>query len=232
MIKHIAFIMDGNRRWAKEQGLPVLEGHKQGANALRRISDYCQERGIKYMTVYALSVENIKKRSAEELAYHFGLHKKYLKEEVLDVDKFNEEGVRFNVIGRVELLPSDEQEMIKQAIEKTKNNDKFVFTVALGYNGQDEIVDAVKHIVDNGVKSSDVTRNMIKDSLYTRDIPAPDLIVRTGMDPDMRLSGFLLWDSSYAEFAFTKTKWPGFSNEELGKLIDDFNQRDRRKGGN
>lgn len=184
------------------------------------------------MTVYALSVENIKKRSLEEVAFHFGLHKKLFKKEVLDSERFMKDGVRLTVLGRLDMLPKDEQELIKECMEKTKDNDKYFLNLCIAYNGQDEIVDAVKELMKEGVKPEDVDREMIKKHLYTRDIPAPDLIVRTGMDPDARLSGFLLWDSSYAEFAFTKTYWPGLTEEEVGKIIDDYGERKRRKGGN
>jgi len=177
------------------------------------------------------AVENIKKRSMEEVAFHFGLHKKLFKK-LIDTDRFMKDGIRFNVIGRMEMLPKDEQELIKQAMEKTKDNDKHVFTACIAYNGQDEIVDACKKLIEKGVKPEEVDREMIKQNIYTHDLPAPDLIVRTGMDPDARLSGFLLWDSSYAEFAFTKTKWPGLTEEEVGQIIEDYAERKRRKGGN
>lgn len=228
-INHIAFIMDGNRRWAREKGLHPWEGHNEGVKALERIGEYCRKRGIRYMTVYALSVENIKKREKAEVKFHFRLHKKLFKD-LLKSDKFDKEGIRFNVIGRMGMLPKSEQELIKKCMEKTKDNDKHVFTACIAYNGQDEIVDACKKLIEKGVKAEDVDRQMIKDNIYTNDMPAPDLIVRTGMDPDARLSGFLLWDSSYAEFAFTKTKWPGLTTEEVGKMIDDFDLRKRRKG--
>jgi undecaprenyl diphosphate synthase len=131
----------------------------------------------------------------------------------------------------MDMLPKDEQELIRQCMEKTRNNDKHVFTACIAYNGQDEIVDACRKIVAEGIKPQDIDREMIKKHLYTADIPAPELIVRTGMDPDMRLSGFLLWDSSYSEFAFTKTYWPALTEEEVGKIIDEFDIRKRRKGG-
>ena len=230
-IKHIAFIMDGNRRWAREQGLHPFEGHNKGVDALDRIGEFCRKQGIKYMTVYALSVENIKKRSLEEVAFHFGLHKKLFKK-ALDSDRFMKDGIKVNVLGRLEMLPKDEKKLINDLMEQTKNNDKHVLNLCIAYNGQDEIVDACRKIMKKGVKPEDVDREMIKNHLYTKDIPAPELIVRTGMDPDMRLSGFLLWDSSYAEFAFTKTYWPGFEEKELAKIIEDFKERKRRKGGN
>jgi undecaprenyl diphosphate synthase len=228
-LNHIAFIMDGNRRWARERGLHPWEGHNEGVKALERIGEHIKKKGIKYMTVYALSVENILKRSKAEVLFHFKLHKKLFRQ-LIDTDRFMKDGIRFNVIGRVNMLPKDEQELIKQAMEKTRNNDKHVFTACIAYNGQDEIVDACREIIKEGVPAERIGRETIKQHLYTRNIPPPDLIVRTGMDPDMRLSGFLLWDSSYAEFAFTKTYWPALTEKEVDNIIKQFNARDRRKG--
>ena len=230
MINHVAFIMDGNRRWAKAKGLHQFKGHEAGADTLRNVCEFLQKRGIKYGTFYALSVENLTKRSPEEVAFHFGLHKKYIREEILDNERFMKDGIRFNVLGRIDMLPKDEQQIIKEAMEKTKHNSKFFFNVCIAYNGQDEIVDAVRSLINKGVRAEQVTREMIKSNLYTKDIPAPDLIIRTGMNPDQRISAFLLWDSSYAEFAFTKTLWPDFSDQELGKILDEFEQRERREG--
>lgn len=227
-INHIGIIMDGNRRWAKAQGLNTMEGHREGAKTLKKILDSCQKIGVKAVSVYALSAENIKKRPAEELAVHFGLHKDYIKKEILDSDRFLRDGIRFNVFGRIEMLPKDEQEMLKAAMEKTKNCSKLFFNACLAYDGQDEIVDAVNSIIAKGIKKVD--RDVIKQHLYTRDVPAPELIIRTGMSPEQRLSGFLLWDSSYSEFFFTKTLWPAFSEKELIGILEEFSKRDRRMG--
>jgi undecaprenyl diphosphate synthase len=229
-INHIAFIMDGNRRWAKARGLHPFKGHEAGVESFKKIGEFCQKQGIKYMTVYALSVENIKNRTLEEVAFHFNLHKKLFKKEVLDTERFMKDGIRLNVLGRLDMLPKGEQKLIKECMEKTKNNQNHILNLCIAYNGQDEIVDAVKQIIKKGIKPEDIDRETIKQHLYTKDIPPPDLIVRTGMDPDQRLSGFLLWDSSYAEFAFTKTLWPDFNEQELSKILEQFNSRDRRKG--
>ncbi|MBD3259570.1 di-trans,poly-cis-decaprenylcistransferase [Candidatus Woesearchaeota archaeon] len=229
-IKHIAIILDGNRRWAKEQGLYSWKGHEKGAETLKEISEHCRKKGIKYLTVYALSAENLK-RTAEELAVHFGLHKKYIKNEILNNEKFMKDGIKFNVIGNLSKLPKDEQEMIKEAMEKTKDNDEFVFNVCLAYDGQEEIIGAVKELVKKGMKPEDIDREALKKHMYTKDIPAPDMIIRTGMNPEKRLSGFLLWDCSYSEFFFTSTKWPAFTTDELDRHISEFlTHRERRFG--
>jgi len=226
---HIAIQMDGNRRWGKKNKKNPLEGHKEGAIVLKKIAEYCKKIGVKVFTVYALSTENLK-RSKEELSYHFGLHKKYLKEWILDSDEFVKNKIRFQVLGRKELLPKEEQKMIQQAEEKTKGFSDYIFNVCIGYNGQDEIVDATKKIVDEGIKPQDITRETIKNHLYTKDIPPPDIMIKTGMNPEKRLSGFLLYDVAYSELFFTSTLWPDFSSEELDKIIEEFNNRERRFG--
>src|SRR3989344_5895017 len=225
----IAIQMDGNRRWGKKNKKNPLEGHKEGAIVLKKIAEYCKKIGVKVFTVYALSTENLK-RSKEELSYHFGLHKKYLKEWILDSVEFVKNKIRFQVLGRKELLPKEEQKMIQQAEEKTKGFSDYIFNVCIGYNGQDEIVDATKKIVDEGIKPQDITRETIKNHLYTKDIPPPDIMIKTGMNPEKRLSGFLLYDVAYSELFFTSTLWPDFSSEELDKIIEEFNNRERRFG--
>lgn len=164
------------------------------------------------------------------MAVHFGLHKKYIKEEILDTYQFEKDEVRFQVLGRKELLPKDEQELIKQAEEKTKKFSKLMFNVCLAYNGQDEIVDAVKELIKEGVPPENIDRETIKQHLYTREIPPPDMMIKTGMNPEKRISAFLLYDAAYTELFFTKTRWPDFSPEELDEMIKDFQKRERRFG--
>ena len=134
------------------------------------------------------------------------------------------------MLGRKELLPKDEQEIIKQAEEKTKNFSRFIFNVCLCYNGQDEIVDAVKEIIKKGIKPKEINRETIKQHLYTKDIPAPDMMIKTGMNPEKRISAFLLYDAAYTELFFTKTKWPDFSPKELDEMIEEHQKRERRFG--
>jgi len=228
--KHIAIQMDGNRRWGKKNKGNHLEGHKEGAMTLKKIVEHCCKKGVKVLTVYGLSTENLK-RGKEELSHHFGLHKKYMKEWILDSDELTKNNVKFKVLGRKELLPKDEQELIKQSEEKTKDFSGLIFNVCLAYNGQDEIVDATKKIIEEGIEPNEITRDTIKQHLYTKDLPAPDMMIKTGMNPEKRISGFLLYDVSYSELFFTSILWPDFSPEELDKLIEEFNERQRRFGG-
>jgi len=226
---HIAIQMDGNRRWGRKNKGNELEGHRRGAIVLKEIVKHCKNIGVKVVTVYALSIENLK-RSEEELNTHFGLHKKYIKKWILDSDEFVKTKTRFQVLGRKELLPKDEQELIKKAEEKTKNFSEFVFNVCLCYNGQDEIVDAVKEIINNKIQSKDITRDTIKQHLYTRNIAPPDIMIKTGMNPEKRISAFLLYDLAYTELFFTSTLWPDFSAQELNSIIEEFKNRERRFG--
>ncbi len=226
---HIAIQMDGNRRWGRKNKGNSLEGHRQGGETLKQILEHCKKIGVKILTVYALSTENLK-RSKEELAFHFGLHKKYLKKHILDSDDFIKNKTKFQVLGRTELLPKDEQELIKQAEEKTKDFDDCIFNVCLCYNGQDEIVDATKRLIQEGVKPEDITREKIKENLYTKDLPPPEMMIKTGMNPEKRISAFLLWDMAYTELFFSSILWPDFSPDELDKLIEEYNQRERRFG--
>ena len=226
---HIAIQMDGNRRWGEKNKGDPLEGHRQGALTLKKIIEHGRDKGVKILTVYALSMENLK-RSKEELDCHFWLHKKYIKKWILDSDEFVKNKIRFQVLGRKELLPKDEQKLIKEAEEKTKDFSDYMFNVCLGYNGQDEIIDATKKIIEVGIKPEEITRETFKQHLYTKDIPPPDMMIKTGMNPEKRVSGFLLYDIAYTELFFTPTLWPDFSTEELDKLVEEYNQRQRRFG--
>ena len=226
---HIAIQLDGNRRWGERNKGNILEGHRQGAKVLKEVLEHCIDIGVKVITVYALSMENLK-RGKKELACHFGLHKKYIKEWILDSDYFFKKKIKFQVLGKKELLPKDEQEIIKEAEEKTKQFKENVFNVCLCYNGQDEIVDAVKKITKKEIKPEKITRETIKENLYTSSIPPPEMMIKTGMNPEKRLSGFLLFDIAYTELFFSPILWPDFSPKELDKVIEEYNQRERRFG--
>ena len=187
------------------------------------------EAGIHYLSIYALSLENLKKRSEEEIKYIFGIILDAV-DAVVKEATVKEEKVNFNVIGRVHLLPEDVRTKINELIEFTKENDRNFINLCIMYDGQEEIVDAVKEIIKNGVKAEDINRIVIKNHLYTRNFPEVDYIIRTGMEDGARISGFLLWDASYAEFKFRKDLWPDYNKEMMLEDLQDYANRNRRKG--
>lgn len=227
--EHIAIIMDGNRRWAKKNNLNTAQGHKEGAENLKRISKFANKIGIKYLTVYAFSTENWK-RSEEEV----GAIMKLLKFYILDFFKSYDENIKVNVIGRIGDLPKDLQKEIRSVEEKTKNNTGLVLNIAFNYGGRDEIVTAVKTItqkvLDGKLKIDDITENEVSNSLYTAGQPDPDLLIRTSGEE--RISNFLPWQISYSEFIFTDKYWPEYSNSDLLESIQIYQKRTRRFGGN
>lgn len=227
--EHIAIIMDGNRRWAKKNNLNTAQGHKKGAENLKRISKFANKIGIKYLTVYAFSTENWK-RSEEEV----GAIMKLLKFYILDFFKSYDENIKVNVIGRIGDLPKDLQKEIRSVEEKTKNNTGLVLNIAFNYGGRDEIVTAVKTItqkvLDGKLKIDDITENEVSNSLYTAGQPDPDLLIRTSGEE--RISNFLPWQISYSEFVFTDKYWPEYSNSDLLESIQIYQKRTRRFGGN
>ena len=197
-------------------------------NLKERLFDFF-EAGIHYLSIYALSLENLKKRSEEEIKYIFGIILDAV-DAVVKEATVKEEKVNFNVIGRIYLLPEDVRTKINELIEFTKENDQNFINLCIMYDGQEEIVDAVKEIIKNGVKIEDINRDVIKSHLYTRDFPEVDYIIRTGMDDGARISGFLLWDASYAEFKFRTDLWPDYTKEMVLEDIQDYANRNRRKG--
>ena len=229
MPKSIAIIMDGNRRWAKAQGKPVSFGHKEGAKTLEKIVRYANKIGLEYITVYAFSTENWK-RSQEEVSTLMGILRWYLKD---CVKKSMKNNVRCRVIGRKEELSPDIVQSIENLEEKTKNNTGLNFTIAINYGGRDEITRAVKKIAADvkagKINPDDITEQTITDNLDTRELPDPDLLIRTS--GEQRLSNYLPWQLAYTEFYFTDTYWPDFSKEELIKAFEKYNKRERRFGG-
>lgn len=225
---HIAIILDGNRRWAKNRGIPTLQGHTAGAKNLEKIASYCSKIGVKYLTVYAFSTENWQ-REKEEVDYLMKLFAKYLN----DFErKFKDSTARIRLAGEISRLPEDLQEKIKAIEEKTKNNTGITLNLCINYGGREELVNATKIIsekVKNGELSVDeINEEMIGKLLRTGGAPDPDLFIRPG--GEIRLSGFLLWQSSYSELYFADPLWPDFNEEELEKAIDEFNKRKRRFG--
>ena len=204
-------------------------GHLIGYQNLKeRLFDFF-EAGIHYLSIYALSLENLKKRSEEEIKYIFKIILDAV-DAVVKEATVKKEKVNFNVIGRIHLLPTDVREKIKELIEFTQENDQNFINLCIMYDGQEEIVDAVKEIVKSGIKVENINRNVIKNHLYTRDFPEVDYIIRTGMEDGARISGFLLWDASYAEFKFRTDLWPDYSKYMVLEDIQDYANRNRRKG--
>lgn len=226
---HIAIIMDGNGRWAKKRNLPRNVGHRKGADALNNIVLFANDIGIKYLTVYAFSTENWN-RPKEEVEALMKLLNEFL-------DRFNKDfgkrNIRIRHIGDPSALPAEIQEKVKYVEEKTKGNDGLSFNVALNYGGRYEIIEVLKKLsadIKTGkVKEDEIDENLLTKYLFTKDIPDPDLIIRTS--GECRLSNFLLWQSAYSEFWFDDVLWPDFKEKHLIKAISDFQKRNRRYGG-
>lgn len=227
-LRHIAFIMDGNRRWAKQRGLPALNGHKKGADTLVEIAKNVRNYGIKYMTVYAFSTENWQ-RSETEVAQIMDLLRQYLND---GFDKLKKENARILFIGERNMLAADIVERIEKIEQETANNTDVTLCVALSYGGRQEIVSAAKNIAGlvtaQKISVDDINVDMFAGNLYTAGIPDPDLMIRTG--GEMRISNYLLWQLSYSELYFSKTLWPDFDAAELSQIIDDYTKRERRYG--
>ena len=227
--KHIAIIMDGNRRWAKDRGLETKDGHKAGAKALEDISEFCNKIGIKYLTVYAFSTENWK-RSKEEVSALMAILKMHLDSFFKEKDKQN---IRIKVAGDISGLSKSLQNSVNKAIETTKNNTGLTLNIAFNYGGRPEIVRAVKKIAEkvknNEITIEDINEELISNNLYTKGQPDPDLILRPG--GELRVSNFLLWQMAYAEFLFLDKYWPEFSEDDLLEAIKVFQDRNRKFGG-
>ena len=228
MPQHIAIIMDGNRRWAKQRMLPVKLGHKQGAETLKKIVRYANKIGIKYITVYAFSTENWK-RSEEEVSALMSLLENYLDDFAKEADT---ENIVIKVLGNLSQLSESLQESIDRTIKRTENNTGTIFNIGLNYGGRDEIVHAVKQVsekVKNGeINVSEINEELISKHLYTKNIPDPDLLIRTS--GEIRLSNFLPWQLVYSEFLFLDKLWPDFDCEDLDYAIEVYNNRNRKFG--
>jgi len=227
--RHIGIIPDGNRRWARSQGLDIKIGHLNGYKTLKDILYSFFHAGIKYLTVYALSLENARKRNKDELKY---IHKIIIKaiDTIMSEDIVKNEEVRFKILGRTHLLPEKVKAKIEELHEYTKNFDKNFVNILIMYDGQAEIVDAMKKLMENNIDPAKLDRNIVKQYLYTNNFPEVDFIIRTGMEDGARISGFLLWDSSYAEFKFRNEYWPQYSAELLVADLEEYIERNRRRG--
>ena len=226
---HVAIIMDGNGRWAKQRGLPRIEGHRHGAESVRAVVRTAGEIGIKYLTLYAFSVENWS-RPKEEVDTLMKYLARYLKKEAAELHKNN---VRLEVIGQIYRLPEPVQQQLARTITALSRNNGLTLVLALSYGGRTEIVEAVRAIateVERGdLDPAEIDEQVISQHLYTKNIPDPDLLIRTS--GEMRVSNFLLWQISYAELVVTQTLWPDFRKKDLFEALEEFNRRHRRFGG-
>ena len=216
-LKHIAIIMDGNRRWAKERNLPSALGHKKGVDALKAAMRACDDFGVKYLTVYAFSTENWN-RKPEEVNFLMDLLAQTLKNELKEM---NENNVVISFIGDTTKLSPKLQEILRNSVETTKNNTGVNLQIAFNYGSRDEIVHAVREIIAS-------TEDTISKHLYTRNIPDPDLLIRTG--GEMRVSNYLLWQIAYSEFIVLSKFWPEFDKDVLAECILEYKRRNRRFG--
>jgi len=225
---HVAIIMDGNGRWATARGLPRFAGHQRGAEAVREVVEGCKHFGVRYLTLYAFSSENWKRPEAE-VNDLMGLLRVYVKRELADLHKND---VRIRFIGKHDALPSDIQELIAGAEERTRDNTGLNLVIALNYGARNEIIDACRQLAEDvregRLMPNEITEQTFASRLYTNGIPNPDLLIRTS--GEQRLSNFLLWQSAYCELSFVDTLWPDFTQEHLAKAIADYQKRERRYG--
>ena len=227
---HIAIIMDGNRRYAKNLGLSEEEAYRRGKEKLEEVLEWCLELGIKILTVYAFSTENFK-RSKKELDVLFKLCRQAIEDAYHD-ERIHKNGIKVNVVGKLELLPEDIRVAAEKLMEKTKNYRNYVLNIALAYGGRQEIVDAIREIArkvrEGKIDPEDVDERTVSSHLYTKDVPDPDLILRTSGEE--RISNFLLWQLAYSELYFADVYWPAFKKEDFLRAILTYQQRKRRFG--
>ena len=226
--KHIAIIMDGNRRWAKNKGLPISLGHKEGAKTLEKIVRYANKIGIKHITVYAFSTENWK-RTEEEVSALMNLFQSYLDDYSKRADS---ENIKVKIIGSKKGLSEKMKKSIEKCMERTKQNTGITFNIALNSGGRDESVNAVKSIAEKieqkEISINEITEQTISDNLYTKNQPDPDILIRTS--GELRLSNFLPWQLVYTEFIFVEKNWPDFNEEDLDNAIKIYQKRNRKFG--
>lgn len=224
--KHIAIIMDGNRRWAKAKGKPVSYGHKEGAKTLEKIVRHANKIGLKYITVYAFSTENWK-RAEEEVKALMMLLQNYLDDYAKRADT---ENIKVKILGDISALSSGMQKSIENCMERTKNNTGVTFNIAINYGGRDELIKAIKQIANqvknDEIQIDDITEEMVSNRLYTKREPDPDLLIRTS--GEQRLSNFLPWQLVYTEFLFIDKNWPEFEEADLDKAIIEYQKRTRK----
>ena len=224
MLKHLAIIMDGNGRWAKNRFKPRFFGHQEGTKTIHSITETCAKKGISYLTLYAFSTENWN-RKQEEVDFLMDLLAKTIQNEL---GEMHENGVVINFIGDLSRLSKKLQEILANAVEVTQNNHGVHLQIAFNYGSRAEITNAVKKIVESGVKAEDITEDLISENLYTSGIPDPDLLIRTG--GELRISNYLLWQIAYSELLILPEFWPEFNKQSLSNAIKEFHNRQRRYG--
>ena len=222
---HVAIIMDGNGRWAKARGLPRLAGHRAGTKNLRRVIRAAADAGIKHLTFYAFSTENWT-RPEDEVKGLLALLAEFIETELQELHK---EGARLLHIGHLEGLGSSLRKKVEDAIELTKNNTRIDVILAFNYGGRDEIVYAIQKLIEAGVTSDQVDVKMVSDAMFTAGTPDPDIVIRTS--GEKRASNFLTWQTVYSEWFFPDVLWPDFNEDDLRKILDEYQNRDRRFGG-
>lgn len=222
---HIAIVPDGNRRWAEQRGLPGLSGHQAGIENMLRLVKILNEYPIKYVTLYGFSTENWRRPQAEVTGL-FRIVSEFIDKAAIDVHK---QGIKLRHIGRLEELPRRLQESVNKAVELTKNNTGMALSIAFNYGARTEILDAVRHLIAEGVAPEKIDDKVFESHLYTAGIPDVDLLIRTG--DELRSSNFLLWQTTYSEYHFTKVLWPDFGPKDIDKALLDYSQRQRRFGG-
>jgi undecaprenyl diphosphate synthase len=224
IVCHLAIIMDGNGRWATQRHLPRLAGHKAGVNALRRVVEHASDEHIEMLSVYAFSTENWRRPRPEVE----GLMRLFWETIRSDLEKLHRDGVRLRHLGRLQDLSPDIQQAVRDSVELTRNNTRIALNVCFNYGGRAELVDAVRQIISDGRNPDCITEELISSYLYTRDLPDPDMVIRTA--GEMRVSNFLLWQSAYSEYYSTPTLWPDFGREDLRAALESYRQRQRRFG--
>ena len=223
--RHVAIIMDGNGRWAAQRGLPRLAGHQHGTDNIRRITTTAAQIGVEYLTLWAFSTDNWR-RPREEIEGILDILAGVIERETEELDR---QGAQLRHIGSLEGLDARLQAAVRAAIDRTRGNNRLILTLAFNYSGRQELLAAIKSLIASGVPGTAIDEETLQAHLFTRDMPDPDLIIRTS--GEHRISNFLLWQSAYAELFFTPTLWPDFGPDDLFEAVKEFGQRERRFGG-
>ncbi len=225
-LNHLGIIMDGNRRWAEENGFSTFRGHRSGSENVKKILKLCTRKGIKILTVYALSTENWLRRSKSELNGLMRLLREFM---IKERKKMDAEGISINILGDTSVFPESLKKVIKETVNMLSKNKKFVFNIAINYGGRGEIIRAMKKMLKEGIDIEEVSEEIVGKYLDTKNMPDPDMIIRTGNEK--RISNFLIWQAAYSEFYFPQVFWPEFDEVELDNAIAEYNGRQRRFGG-